>query len=156
MNIAGLTNHIKYNDIFDRNTIDGKIQWCKIACDPNLPVQFIDQYFGKLKPFGIEKLQKLDDYIINQHANELNWYSLLKYQFLSEQVLSENLERLTKQNLWALVLKTQKLSYEFLIDHIDSYKNDKRIIKAIKENAQLDDSIKFKILVLLDICTFNN
>jgi len=80
----------------------------------------------------------------------------LKYQFLSEQVLSENLERLTKQNLWALVLKTQKLSYEFLIDHIDSYKNDKRIIKAIKENAQLDDSIKFKILVLLDICTFNN
>lgn len=149
MNIAGLTNHIKYDDIFDRNTIDGKIQWCKIACDPELPIQFIDQYFKKLKAFGIEKLQKLDDYIISQHADELNWYSLLKYQFISEQILKENLGRLTKQSLWPLTLKTQKLSYDFLVDNLDLYKNDKRIIKAINENAQIDDSIKKKILSLL-------
>jgi len=149
MNVSNLTNHIKYDDIFSRNTVEGKIQWCKIACDKDLPMQFIDQYFSKLKNFGIEKLQKLDDFIISQHADELNWYSLLKYQFLSEDVLNENLERLTRMKLWALALKTQKLSYEFLVKNISRYRNDSRALKSLCENMEINDSVKQKISSLI-------
>ena len=151
MNIKQLTNHIKFDDIFERNTVDGKIQWCKIACDPNLPARFIDQYFNKLKSFGLERLQVLDDYIVNQHANELNWYSLLKYQFLSEDTIKNNLEIIERLNLWPLVLKTQKLSYEFLIDNLDRFKNNKRANKAISQNGNIDESIKNKIQSFLPL-----
>ena len=150
MNISQLTTHIKFDDIFERNTIDGKIEWCKIAFD-ELPIGFIDQYFTKLKAFGIEKTQKLDDMIIRQHANELNWYSLLKYQSLSEEILLENSDRLTKQSLWPLVLKTQKLSFEFMIDNLDRFKTDRRASKALAENGQIDESVKQKILGLLPV-----
>ena len=149
MDIARLTNHVKFDEVFSRNTVNGKVQWCKIACDPNLPPQFIDQYFRKLKAFGIEKLQRLDDFIVSQHADELNWYSLLKYQSLSEEVLEENVERLTKQNLWPLAIRTQRLSYRFLESHLSLYRGDRRIAKALSGNAQIDESVKAKILGLV-------
>ena len=149
MDIARLTNHVKFDEVFSRNTVNGKVQWCKIACDPNLPPQLIDQYFRKLKSVGIEKLQRLDDFIVSQHADELNWYSLLKYQSLSEEVLEKNVGRLTRQNLWPLAIRTQKLSYRFLESHLSLYRGDRRIAKALSGNAQIDESVKAKILGLV-------
>ena len=108
MNIEGLKNHIRFENIFAEARVDGKISWIKISSMENLPESFIDKYFYKLKPFGIEKNQILTPRIINKYRNELNWYSLLKYQKIPKDCILQNRDIIEKMKLWPLVKKTQE------------------------------------------------
>lgn len=149
MNVKQLSDNIKYDDILERNTIDGKIQWAKIALFETLPPCFIEEHFDKLKNLGIEKNQNLDESFIALHGRSLNWYSLLKYQNLSEDTLKKFLDHITKLSLWPLLLKTQNVSYQFLIDNLSSFKDNKLARSAIMQNGSLSDSIKEKICSFL-------
>lgn len=138
MNIFGLSNHIRFNKIFDAcRTEDGKISWLKVSQIKDLPSTFIIQYFQKLKNFGIEKNQILEEDIINEFKNELNWYSLVKYQNLTEKCIDDNIDIVNKLKLWHLILKSQKLSVDWIIKHIDKIKEDPKLLNSIKQNGQL-------------------
>jgi hypothetical protein len=117
-----------------------------------LPQSFIQQYFNQLKPYQIERLQELDDDIIEAHASELNWFSLLRFQTLSEKTIEANISKIKSLNLWKLLLKTQKLSLEFLINHIEDIKADaKGNLDALNMNALIDDSVKSKVTELAEV-----
>lgn len=117
-----------------------------------LPPAFIQQYFNQLKPYQIERLQELDDDIIETHSSELNWFSLLRFQTLSEKTIEANINKIKSLNLWKLLLKTQKLSLEFLINHIEDIKADaKGNLDALNMNASIDDSVKSKVTELAEV-----
>lgn len=145
MNILGIENHIKFEKIFADARVDGQISWIKLSQMKDLPPSFIEEYFSKLKIFGIEKNQNLDDDIINAHKDELNWYSLLKYQNLSEKCIIENLDKINKSNMWCCLVKYQKLSLNFLIDHIDKFKTNKKLIFYLEQNGQIPSDTKTKV-----------
>lgn len=138
MNILGLSNHVRFNKIFDacRNE-DGKISWLKVSQIRDLPSTFIMQYFQKLKNFGIEKNQILEEDVITAFKNELNWYSLVKYQTLTETCIDDNIDIVNKLKLWHLILKSQKLSVDWIIKHINKIKEDPKLLNSIEQNGQL-------------------
>ena len=150
MNIASLANHIKFNDIFEKCKVNGQVSWARVAkCE--LPQNFINQYFNQLKPFQIERLQKLDETFIDEHSSELNWFSLLRFQSIPESVIVKNIDKISTLQLWRLLLKTQKLSLQFLVDHIDDIKKNKDVnMLALAANASIDDSVKSKVTELVE------
>ena len=149
MNITGITNHMKFDKIFSEARVNGKISWLVISMMDGLPQAFIDQYFKMLKPFCIERTQKMNDWLIEKHADSLNWFMLLKHQDVSEDVLKKNIRRLDKLQLWSLLLKTQKLSLEFMVDNIDRIKRSRNPIDALDMNTSIEESVKAKVKSLI-------
>lgn len=149
MNIEHLSNHLAFNKIFSACKKDnGKIDWLKIVYYDNLPVEFIDQYFLKLKSFGIEKTQKLDTYILNKYKYQLNWYSVIKYQNLSEEIIIQNEDIFERLNLWELLFKFQTLSLKFLVNHLNLIK-EKDLKKSILSNLKIKKDDKITLCSLL-------
>lgn len=149
MNIEHLSNHLAFNKIFSTCKKDnGKIDWLKIVYYDNLPVEFIDQYFLKLKSFGIEKTQKLNTYVLNKYKYQLNWYSVIKYQNLSEEIIIQNEDIFERLNLWELLFKTQTLSLKFLVNHLNLIK-EKDLKKSILSNLKIKKDDKITLCSLL-------
>ena len=82
----------------------------KIARHPNLPIDFIETYFYKLRPFCIESIQKLPTWFIIKYQNALNWKIMSGSQELTEELI----ELRYKYVNWALISGTQKLSKKFI------------------------------------------
>jgi len=145
MNITGITNHLKFEHIFSNCRIDGKICWLKVSMIRDLPNDFIIKYFTKLKFYGIEKNQSLSSEIISQYRDKLNWYSLLKYQDIPEDCIKENIDIIKRQNLWSLLFKTQNLSLDFLLDHINMIRGNEKLMASLEMNTSVSPSTKEKI-----------
>jgi len=110
MNIKKLHAKIKYKEIFDLYGTD----FSKISKCDNLPYDFIDMYFMRLRPFHPERHQIFNDLIFEKYANKINWILALKYQKISEYILEDNYDKLNK----ILLAKTQKLSKSFIKKHV--------------------------------------
>lgn len=153
MNINKLNHHMLYNKIIDMNKDEnGKINWNNILDYPNLPIEFIDCYFHQLKPFGIERRIKLNDVLIKKYGSLLNWYQLLTYQDISEELLNHYSNKFISINLWIYVLKYQKISYNFLIKHKNIFKEKQQqdiFLTALLHNMHVDKNIKNNFLQYL-------
>lgn len=153
MNINKLNHHMLYNKIIDVNKDEnGKINWNNILDYPNLPTEFIDCYFHQLKPFGIERRIKLNDVLIKKYGSLLNWYQLLTYQDISEELLNHYSNKFISINLWIYVLKYQKISYNFLIKHKNIFKEKQRrdiFLTALLHNMHVDKNTKNNFLQCL-------
>lgn len=153
MNINKLNHHMLYNKIIDVNKDEnGKINWNNILDYPNLPTEFIDCYFHQLKPFGIERRIKINDVLIKKYGSLLNWYQLLTYQDISEELLNHYSNKFISINLWIYVLKYQKISYNFLIKHKNIFKEKQRrdiFLTALLHNMHVDKNTKNNFLQYL-------
>ena len=153
MNINKLNHHMLYNKIIDVNKDEnGKINWNNILNYPNLPVEFIDCYFHQLKPFGIERRIKLNDALIKKYGSLLNWYQLLTYQDISEELLNHYSNKFISINLCIYVLKYQKISYNFLIKHKNIFKEKQQrdiFLTALLHNMHVDKNTKNNFLQYL-------
>jgi hypothetical protein len=101
-----LENSIKFREIFDLYGVNFK----NISKHPNLPEDFIDAYFYKLRPFHLEINQTLSAYLINKYQNALNWQLLSKHQNLTE----EQIEAHYKFVNWKYISLYQNLSSAFI------------------------------------------
>ena len=82
----------------------------KICKHPNLTEDFIDEYFWRLKPYGLERHQVLSPYIIFKYQNALNWQIMSETQELTEQMIEIKYKFVN----WSDISQHQKLSYEFI------------------------------------------
>ena len=150
MNIEHLSDHIQFNDIFSSClNKKGRVDWYKVVLMPNLPYELVDKYFSVLKPLNIELYQNLDERIIQKYKEKINWYIVIKKQKLSQECIDNCIDMIKKLNIWSLLFRHQKLSYEFLLKHLDKIKENENYMNNITLNADIDDSIKNKIQSLL-------
>lgn len=147
MNISNLTNHIKYDNIFEQCKINGKINWKLVSEYNNLSQEFIDKYFFQLKPFQIEQKQFLSVPLLKKYFCFINWYILSSYQEIPEFFIAEKIKRFDNQTLISII-KYQKLSLKFLLKHIFLFKKPE-LIQALKQNYLINDSIKNIIITIL-------
>lgn len=101
-----LENSIKFREIFDLYGVNFK----NISKHPNLPEDFIDTYFYKLRPFQLEINQTLSTYLINKYQNALNWQLLSKHQSLTEKQIEIHYKFVN----WKYISLYQNLSAEFI------------------------------------------
>lgn len=101
-----LENSIKFREIFDLYGVNFK----NISKHPNLPEDFIDTYFYKLRPFQLEINQTLSPYLINKYQNALNWQLLSKHQSLTEKQIEIHYKFVN----WKYISLYQNLSAEFI------------------------------------------
>ena len=101
-----LENSIKFREIFDLYGVNFK----NISKHPNLPEDFIDTYFYKLRPFQLEINQTLSTYLINKYQNALNWQLLSKHQNLTEKQIEIHYKFVN----WKYISLYQNLSAEFI------------------------------------------
>ena len=94
-----------YKDILIKHNYD----FSKIIED-KLPENFIDEFFYKLKPFCLERNQKLTRYLILKYQNALNWQLMSAYQELDEDII----ELKYKEVNWYFISEKQKLSTNFI------------------------------------------
>ena len=106
MKLKKLNKKIKFGEIFNLYGTD----WKKIAKHPNLPEDFIDEYFYYLKPYKIEITQTLSLYLIIKYQKNLNWQLMSKTQDLPE-ILIEKYAIFVN---WRWISQFQKLSFHFL------------------------------------------
>ncbi len=112
-----------YNDdirkLLTQYTRDHNIQ--KLCEDIQLPYQFIRDYKSKLDPY---------------------WSSIIRNTMLTEDVLSENLENIIPH--WFLVLAHQKLSDEFMEEHMDLIDADNHYWAIISTSQYLSERFLLK------------
>ena len=107
MKINSLQQAFKWQQIFDLYGTDFR----KIIKHPNLPIDFIQKYFWRLKPFKLEYFQQnLPSWFIDKYQNSLNWQLLSKYQQLSQ----EQIERHKRFVNWKAVALKQNISEQFI------------------------------------------
>ena len=94
-----------YKDILVKHNYD----FSKIIKE-ELPENFIDDFFYKLKPFCLERNQKLTRYLILKYQNALNWQLMSAYQELEEDII----ELKYKEVNWYFISEKQKLSINFI------------------------------------------
>lgn len=94
-----------YKDILVKHNYD----FSKIIKE-ELPENFIDDFFYKLKPFCLERNQKLTRYLILKYQNALNWQLMSAYQELDEDII----ELKYKEVNWYFISENQKLSINFI------------------------------------------
>lgn len=122
-----LENVISFKDIFDAYGKD-----FKVLCQHPLPENFIDYYFWKLKPFGLERTQTLSPYLLTKYDASLNWYLMSRTQELSEAQIEAHAAYVN----WNWISLCQNLSYEFLV----KWKSKIRI-EALELNKKIDPNI---------------
>ena len=155
MDVNKLSNQMIYGKILNLyKDENGKIDWFGVFCHPNLPLSFVDKFFHQLHPFGIESTFQLDDKFIIKWSEYLNWYKLLKTQNLSMEILEKFAYKFNQNpSYWILILKYQKLTYEFLIKIKDMFKNQEYkndiFIDSLKMNAQIEPRIINSFLSIL-------
>lgn len=106
MKLNKLIKNIKFGEIFELYGTD----WKNIIKHPNLPEDFIDEYFYYLKPFGLERNQKLTIYLLVKYQKNLNWQIMSKTQDLPEELM----EKYKKYLNWNYISEYQNLSIHFL------------------------------------------
>ena len=107
MKINSLQQAFKWQQIFDLYGTDFR----KIIKHPNLPIDFIQKYFWRLKPFKLEYFQpNLPSWFIDKYQNSLNWQLLSKYQQLSQ----EQIERHKRFVNWKAIALKQNISEQFI------------------------------------------
>ena len=107
MKINSLQQAFKWQQIFDLYGTDFR----KIIKHPNLPIDFIQKYFWRLKPFKLEYFQpNLPSWFIDKYQNSLNWQLLSKYQQLSQ----EQIQKHKRFVNWKAIALKQKLSEQFI------------------------------------------
>lgn len=139
MNIESLTNHLCFEQIFERNkNDDGTYNWLKISKEPDLPVSFIDKYFFQINSYGfLERQNNLSTFIIKKYGNFLNWNLLLINQDIQEDILLQFEHKIN----WKICSTFQDLSYNFIIKNIDKI-NMKDLEKNIKINLKIKLDVK--------------
>lgn len=147
MNIKNLINHIKYENIFNQCKIDGKINWKNVSEYKNLPFEFIDKYFHQLKKYNLENKQQFNSYLLKKYKSQINWFILASYQEISEDILDLYFNTFDKR-IQLTIIKYQKISLNFLLKNIKIFKNT-NFIKALDQNAYIDNEVKIKIKSLL-------
>ena len=123
-NLKNITNDIKFKDIFDLYGTN----FSKIIKYPNLPEDFIDEYFFQLKPFKLEKWQKLSPYLIVKYQENLNWILMSEYQDIPLSLIIKYQNKLD----WNRVSKYQNLP-KFGFNLLSQFK-DKLNFSLIKTN----------------------
>ena len=107
MKINSLQQAFKWQQIFDLYGTN----WKKIVTHPNLPIDFIEHYFWRLKPFKLEYYQpNLPSWFIDKYQNSLNWQLLSKFQQLSQ----EQIERHKRFVNWKAIALKQNISIQFI------------------------------------------
>lgn len=107
MKINSLQQAFKWQQIFDLYGTN----WKDIVKHPNLPIDFIQKYFWRLKPFKLEYFQpNLPSWFIDKYQNSLNWQLLSKYQQLSQ----EQIERHKRFVNWKAIALKQNISEQFI------------------------------------------
>lgn len=140
MNLKQLTNHLKYNKIFEQCTKDGKIDWNLVSNFNELPYEFIDKYFFQLKKYRIEEKQKLNSYIMIKYFSNLNWLLVSSYQEIPEIIIEKFIKNFDKRILISII-KYQKLSLNFLLKNINLF-NESCYLKALEQNFYIEQTIK--------------
>jgi hypothetical protein len=134
-NLKNITNDIKFKDIFDLYGTN----FSTIIKTPNLPEDFIDEYFFQLKPFKLEKWQKLTPYLIVKYQNNLNWQLMSEYQNIPLSLIIKYQEILN----WDKISKYQNLP-EFGLNFINHFQ-DKLNFSLIKNNVYMTPEFLSKI-----------
>lgn len=107
MKINSLQQAFKWQQIFD---LYGTA-WHKIVKHPNLPIDFIQKYYWKLKPFKLEYYQQnLPSWFIDKYQNSLNWQLLSKFQQLSQEQIQKHKRFIN----WSAVSIKQNISIQFI------------------------------------------
>ena len=88
-------------------------EWKNISKHPNLPEDFIDEYFYYLKPYRIESTQTLSPYLLIKYQENLNWQLMSKTQDLPEFLIEKHRQFVN----WNWISEFQKLSLKFIIKY---------------------------------------
>lgn len=111
-----------YKDILVKHNYD----FSKIIMD-ELPENFIDEFFYKLKPYCLERNQKLTRYLILKYQNALNWQLMSAYQELDEDIIKLKYKEVN----WYFISERQQLSINFMIKW-QNYVNYNALLKNPK------------------------
>ena len=112
MNIEILANHLCFEKIFKNNqNEDGTYNWLKISKIKDLPTSFIDKYFFQIYSYqNLEKSGNLSPHIIKKYGNYLNWTTLLMCQNIDEKLIIQFQDKIN----FKICVMFQDLSFEFL------------------------------------------
>lgn len=164
MNTKRIAVMLKYKPLFDMyRDKAGRIRWKLLVRHPHLSEEFIDLFFFKLKPYGVETWQTLTTNLYKKYENNINWHALsiigLAYNFMHNEDFKYNnifnykipieiLERHTKEIYWNGLLEWIKKVNSILIPQkittlYSSIEMDKIFQMSI--NAKKID-IKFKFI----------